>query len=112
MFDSWNEFYESVNVEEKLLMENYRNASQITEECNKRFNMKMQAINTPGSGVTVIANEKEFSEKIQMLFKNVQKPGLKAIIVNDEQEVHQILSQYVLYQDKIHVILRQRNNLQ
>lgn len=100
--DSWDEFKDSICVSEKFLMENYRNASQITEECNKRFGMKMEAINTPGSGVSVIDNPEDFNAKMQEVFLNIKKPGLRAIIVNDEQEARQVLLQYAVFRDKIH----------
>ncbi len=100
--DSWEEFKETICASEKFLMENYRNASQITEECNKRFGMNMEAINTPGSGVSVIANHEDFNKKMHEVFLNVQKPGIRAIIVNDENEARQILLQYAMFRDKIH----------
>lgn len=100
--DSWHDFYESLEVQEQLLLENYRNASQITQECNKRFGMSMKAINTPGSGVTVLENEFEFDDKLRKLFVSVPKPGLRAIIVDDTHEAKHILTQYVMFQNKIH----------
>ena len=95
-------FKESISVTEKFLMENYRNASQITEECNRRFGMNMEAINTPGTGVTKFNNKEDFDEKVHNIFVNVHKPGLRAIIVNDVDEAKHIKRQYLLYQDKIH----------
>lgn len=100
--DSWKEFSESIDVNEKFLMENYRNASQITEECNRRFGMKMEAINTPGSGVIKLASKEEFDTKVHSIFVNVHKPGIRAIIVNDADEAKQIKVQYSVFQDKIH----------
>lgn len=100
--DSWKEFSESVSVDEKFLMENYRNASQITEECNKRFGMKMEAINTPGSGVVKLTSKEDFDAKIHSIFVNVHKPGIRAIIVNDFEEAKQIKAQYSVYKNKIH----------
>lgn len=100
--DSWREFSESISVDEKFLMENYRNASQITEECNRRFGMKMEAINTPGSGVIKLNSKEDFDTKVHNIFVNVHKPGIRAIIVNDVEEAKQIKAQYSVYQDKIH----------
>lgn len=100
--DSWNEFNESISVEEKYLMENYRNASQITEECNRRFSMKMVAINTPGSGVVKLESAEAFEDKMHRIMINVHKPGIRAIIVNDVEEAKQIKNKYIAYQDKIH----------
>jgi len=93
-------------VKEQLLMENYRNASQITEECNRRFPMKMKAINTPGSGVTIFESNEQFENKIHSIFINVQKPGIRAIIVNDANEAKQLMYQYAVHQDKIHDMTR------
>lgn len=104
--DSWEEFSESINVKEQLLMENYRNASQITEECNRRFQMRMKAINTPGSGVTTFESYEQFENKIHNIFINVHKPGIRAIIVNDTNEAKQLTYQYEVYQDKIHDMTR------
>lgn len=100
--DSWMEFCASISTTEQLLMENYRNASQITEECNRRFGMNMKAINTPGSGVTKFNNYEEFDVRVKQLFINVHKPGIRAIIVNDINEAKQIRYHYSAYQDKIH----------
>ncbi len=100
--DSWAELKDLVEVEPKLLMENYRNASQITTECNKRFDMHMRAINTPGNGVSVISNSKELDEQMNHIFMRVQRPGLCAIIVDDIYEAKQLLFQYAVYQSKIH----------
>jgi len=100
--DSWKEFSDCINVSEHLLMENYRNASQITEECNKRFGMKMEAINTPGSGVTEFKSKEDFEEQLHHIFVNVHKPGIRAIVVNDIYEAKQFKYQYAVYQDKIH----------
>lgn len=100
--DSWSEFNEAISGQEQFLMENYRNASQITEECNRRFGMEMEAINTPGSGVDVIRDEDEFYDKLHDLFVNVQKPGIRAIVVNDITEAKTLLSKYAVYQNKIH----------
>lgn len=100
--DSWKDFQESINATENLLMENYRNASQITEECNRRFGMEMKAINTPGSGVFIFSDSEEFDKKLRNILLKVQKSGICAIVVNDEFEAKQLLSRYVKYQDKIH----------
>ena len=100
--DSWMEFCTSISTTEQLLMENYRNASQITEECNRRFGMNMKAINTPGSGVTNFSSYEEFESNVKQLFINIQKPGIRAIIVNDVNEAKQIRYHYSAYQDKIH----------
>ena len=100
--DSWSEFSETVDVKPMLLMENYRNACQITDECNKRFDMEMRAINTPGSGVTIINDENDFDKTMRGIFVNTKRPGLSAIIVDDVFEAKQIVSNYAIYDKKIH----------
>ncbi len=64
--------------------------------------IKMEAINTTGSGVTKFDDNEEFEEKIHSIFVNVHKPGIRAIVVNNADEAKQIMSQYAVYQDKIH----------
>lgn len=100
--DSWDEFHDTIIAKEKLLMENYRNASQITEECNRRFNMEMVPINTPGSGVTNISSFQLFDSKMHELLLNVSKPGSRAIIVNDTKEAKFLIKRYREYQEKLH----------
>ena len=60
--DSWDEFREILDFDEYEMQENYRNASQITDFCNRKFGMNMVAINTPGKGVHEIMSDAELSD--------------------------------------------------
>ena len=55
--ESWDEYREVIDYDIYEMQENYRNASQITEYCNRKFNMQMNAINTPGKGVHEMQTE-------------------------------------------------------
>ena len=46
------------------MLENYRNASQITEYCNRVFGMNMNPINTPGKGVHELHTDSEFRNEM------------------------------------------------
>ncbi len=100
--DRWSEFAEVLDVEPKLLNENYRNARQITLECNRRFGMEMLAINLDGNGVHTVSSQEEFVEKVTEAFTLTTRVGLKAIIVQNAKEARYILEQFAMYKEKIH----------
>lgn len=100
--DNWSEITNIGNFERYDMLENYRNARQITEYCNHRFHMKMRAINLDGRGVHEICNIEELSRKMVDQFQNAQKQGLCAIIVKDIAEANFLLKEYETYQQRIH----------
>jgi DNA helicase IV len=97
----WKEVTDEFDCDFYEMHENYRNASQITEYCNKEFDMKMVAINTPGNGVHVWKSFDEFVEGIQKQFMGGQKAGAAAIIVKDELEATMLLDKFKEYADKM-----------
>ncbi len=100
--DDWNEYKNIIDFDVHEMQENYRNASQITEYCNKVFKMNMNAINTPGKGVHEMHSEMEFlNEMIKQLIDD-QRAGLSAILVGDDAEARYLLDTFSLYKQKFH----------
>lgn len=87
---SWSELSYIADFENYYLMENYRNAKQITEYCNERFSMDMSAINIEGSGVTELVDLENFVQVMIEQLQSNKKQGLKAIIVNSLKEANYI----------------------
>jgi hypothetical protein len=98
--NSWSEFGDIVNFERFDMQENYRNASQITEYCNKVFDMNMQAINTSGNGVHEIIDYNGLKSILIRQLLSEQKVGLAAIIVKNTFEAQWLLDEFSEYQDK------------
>lgn len=100
--DSWTEFDDAFSYKRYDMRENYRNASQITEYCNKRFGMDMRAINTSGKGVHEIKNIDELKCILTEQFLNVQVAGLAAVIVKSVLEARWFINQFPDYSEKLH----------
>ena len=95
--DKWEEYNGVLDFDLYELNENYRNASQITEFCNNKFNMNMIPINTFGVGVKEV-DEKSFNNTLVEKFADIIKEeGLSAIIVKDENDVNYILDDFSDY---------------
>ena len=90
--DDWNEIQNIAKFKIYDMRENYRNARQITEFCNKQFNLQMRAINTDGTGVHIIKGYAELLDKLQTIFTRPQNPGLSCIIVKNVQEAQSIIA--------------------
>lgn len=101
--DSWKEFSDVINVKPKRLDENYRNAVQITRECNRRFDMCMRPINTEGNGVHIIEKE-NFKSAVGDILIHTQKAGTYAIIVDSKFEVLYFNQLFREYKGKLHNI--------
>lgn len=84
------------------MLENYRNASQITEYCNRVLNMKMNPINTPGKGVHELNTEADFRAEIITQLMDDQRTGLAAILVSDAAEARSFINKFSLYEQKFH----------
>ena len=98
--DGWSEYADVLSSDMYEMQENYRNASQITDFCNKQFNMKMLAINTPGKGVHEISSDKEFYSEVISQLLDTQRTGLGAILVGDDIEAKYLLNRFVAYKNK------------
>lgn len=109
--DSWKEFKGILDFEEEDLQENYRNASQITEYCNKKFGIKMKAINTPGKGVHEIKSDHEFQEEIVKQLLGARGDGLAAILVSDNAEARYLLDRFSDYEQKFHDMTGEEHSL-
>lgn len=100
--DSWSEFADVLTYDMYEMQENYRNASQITDFCNRQFDMKMSAINTPGKGVHEISSDEEFYSEMISQLVDTQRTGLAAILVGNDMEARYILNRFGAYENKFH----------
>lgn len=100
--DNWSEFDVFLKYKKYELQENYRNASQITNYCNKKFNMNMLAINTNGNGVHECDSFIGFSNYLSNKILNEDRVGLSAIIVKNELEAKWIVDEFSRFNDRFH----------
>lgn len=100
--DSWSEYDDVLTSDMYEMQENYRNASQITDFCNKKFGMNMSAINTPGKGVHEILSDEEFYNEMIAQLVDTQRAGLAAILVGDDKEARYLLNHFGAYENKFH----------
>lgn len=98
--DKWSELSDIIDFDFYEMQENYRNSSQVTEYCNKVFNMKMKAINTAGKGVHKLNTEEEFKDSIVTQLLDEQRTGLAAILIGDDEEAKYILDIFAEYKEK------------
>lgn len=109
--DDWNDFKDIINFDLYEMRENYRNASQITQYCNKVFGMKMQPVNTPGSGVHVLKTYEDFHAEMITQLLSAQKSGLSAILVGDDSEAEYIMFEFSAYSNKFHNMTRENSSI-
>lgn len=100
--ESWDEYREVIDYDIYEMQENYRNASQITEYCNRKFNMQMNAINTPGKGVHEMQTEEAFRAEMITQLMDTQRAGLAAILVANGAEARYLLGEFSAYEQKFH----------
>lgn len=100
--DDWNEYKEIVDYDYYEMQENYRNASQITEYCNRVFGMNMNPINTPGKGVHLLTDDVDFVSEITTQLLDTQRTGLAAILVSNAYEAKFLLDLFSEYKNKFH----------
>ena len=100
--DAWNMISDIAHFKKEYMRENYRNARQITEYCNKRFKLNMRAINLDGTGVHEIKNEIDFESTFLGIFQKPQNVGLSCIIVKNASEADELLARYGMYISRIH----------
>ncbi|WP_352397620.1 hypothetical protein [[Clostridium] aminophilum] len=100
--NSWEEYSDIIDFDIQEMKENYRNASQITNYCNRFFNMDMVPINTSGKGVHELSNIFEFRTELHnQLFDN-KRTGLAAILVGNDAEARYLMGEYSEYENKFH----------
>ena len=100
--NTWSDIEAVLDFDQYDMQENYRNASQITEYCNKTFGMNMLAINTPGKGVYELHTYDEFVNVMIDQLMDSQRAGLAAIIVGNEAEARLVLDKFRNYEGKFH----------
>lgn len=100
--DRWEEYDPVLKPDYYEMQENYRNASQITEYCNRVFEMKMVAINTPGKGVHEINSERTFHDTMLLQLMSGNRAGLSAVLVSNAAEAKALLSEFSKYAEKFH----------
>lgn len=109
--DSWSEYKDIIKFDMYEMQENYRNASQITNFCNKQFEMEMLAINTPGKGVHEIASDEEFYNELISQLLDTQRTGLAAILVANDMEARYLLKHFGAYADNFHDMTIEESSL-
>ena len=100
--DSWNEIADVADFKIEYMQENYRNARQITEYCNRRFDLHMKSINLDGTGVHELGNIREFEENLESIFQKLQSVGLSCIIVKNVEEAGSIIEKVGKHAARIH----------
>ena len=99
--DSWDEITHLADFDVHDMVDNYRNARQITNYCNERFGMKMRAINLDGAGVFELQTYEAFVQELVRQF-TITKQGSCAIVVKDLQEAEYLKQEYNQYRSKLH----------
>ena len=102
--DSWNEITQDSSFKRYDMNENYRNARQITEYCNKCFEINMRAINLDGRGVHEIEGYETFINECVRIFRSAQNNGLRAIITKTYEEKRYLLDVFSDYKDSLHLL--------
>lgn len=97
----WNEIQDIAEFTFYNIKENYRNAKQITDYCNRRFNLDMHAINLDGAGVHIIEKPEELLNMLRDIFAKPLKSGLSCIIVKNKEEAISIISLISEFQGRI-----------
>ena len=91
--------------------ENYRNARQITEHCNKQFDMNMFAINLDGSGVHMMPSDKNQYDLLMDIMKKPLKTGMSCIIVKSPTEAEQIIKNIKGLENKLQDLTKAPSSL-
>lgn len=100
--DRWDELADCLQYTLYSMQENYRNASQITEFCNKRIKgLNMKAMNTTGRGVHELEDIDQFVSTVEQQFVDANRTGLAAIIVKTQAEAQYILNAFSAYKNKM-----------
>lgn len=100
--DDWKMIADIAHFKKENMQENYRNARQITEFCNKHFNLKMRAINLDGTGVHELRSEEAFETAFAGVFQQPQNVGLSCIIVKSKEEADTLMAKAETYVTRIH----------
>ena len=110
--DNWKEISDIADFKTEYMQENYRNARQITEYCNKRFNLQMRSINLDGAGVHELKSKQEFEENLEIIFQKPQNVGLSCIIVKNIEEAENIINMVGNHANRIHNMSGELTELQ
>lgn len=110
--DSWTDIRKIADFQIENMQENYRNARQITEFCNKRFRMNMHAINLDGAGVHEFQNYNEFVNGLASVFQKPLGIGLSCILVKSVEEATTVLKLQQAYRKRINDMTQSISELQ
>lgn len=104
--NSWTDF--GLQAKEYTLNENYRNANQITEYCNKRFSMNMLPIALEGRGVhSQYSDLDAMDEQMQQLFTRPLQNGISAFLVKEADEAKFFKNHYRQFGSKLNDMSQQ-----
>lgn len=109
--DSWDDLNSILKYDMYDMRENYRNARQITEYCNRKFKLNMNAINLDGSGVHELLDAVQFDMKLIEIVRSPMNSGISSIIVKNIDEAKTIMDILAEYQLKINNMVDEANNL-
>lgn len=112
--DSWKEVKDIIDYKQYDMMDNYRNARQITEYCNEKFfetGKKMRAINLAGTGVQEYDDENEFVMNMLEYFAGSHSSALRAIIVKDSREARYVLDVFSAKRSKMYDMTNSQDRL-
>lgn len=90
----WKDLQEVFSFEQYNLQENYRNALQITEYCNKKFRTNMFPVNVGGKGVTEFSDLSQFISCFSQRLVGEISQGLCAVIVKNNLEAEWIIDNF------------------
>lgn len=111
--DRWGDLNSDRNFRIMELNENYRNAREITEFCNKTFRLNMQAINTSGNGVHKIGSlDRLLQEMIELFSRPLGNgSGYNCIIVKNSAEAESLRSHLEEYASRMNDMTGQQVDL-
>ena len=98
---AWDDLRVLGSFQIHFLNENYRNALQITEECNQRFGFDMEAINVRGTGVNEYRSISEFDISIKGYLRKTSYEGLRCILVKFIEEAKTFSENYSNFAGRI-----------
>lgn len=104
--DEWTEIEKIAHFQNFNMKENYRNARQITEYCNRRFHLNMRAINLDGRGVHEITTQEKLKQTLATVLQNTPNQGLSCILVKNAEEADTVLEMFPELRSKVHNITR------
>lgn len=94
--NDWNEIELTAYLERKKLDNNYRNPIEITEYCNKNFNLSIQAIGKPSKEKDLLQEFKTFPEAIEAFQSIIEShPEENNVIIYKTKKAKETAEQFL-----------------